>query len=73
MNFTAALDSVLSQHLEAATVFEGASNTIQNELLDIMHKTMHWKIQIIEKLWSFCEMSQGNAETLSSNLLKMFS
>ena len=45
MNFTAALDSVLSQHLEAATVFRGTSKTIQNELLDIMFKTMQCKIQ----------------------------
>ena len=40
MNFTSPLDSVLSQHLQAATVFRGASNTIQNELLDIVLKTM---------------------------------
>ena len=45
MNFTAALDSVLSQHLEAGTVFRGTSKTIQNELLDIMFKTMQCKIQ----------------------------
>ena len=36
INFTSALDSILSKHLETATVFKGASKTIQNELLDIM-------------------------------------
>ena len=36
INFTSALDSVLSKHLETATVFKGTSKTIQNELLDIM-------------------------------------
>ena len=46
VNFTAALDSVLSQNLEAATVFRGTSKTIQNELLDIMFKTMQCKIQM---------------------------
>jgi len=39
INFTAALDSALSQHLESATVFKGTSKTIQNELLDIMYET----------------------------------
>ena len=36
VDFAAALDSVLSKHLETATVFKGTSKTIQNELLDIM-------------------------------------
>ena len=105
MNFTAALDSVLNQHLEAATVFKGTSKTIQNELLDIMFKTMQCKIQneineadfvaviaddttdvsnhfqnvvvfrhivsskVVERFWSICDMPQGDAETISSNVL----
>ena len=36
VDFTAALDSILSKHLETATVFKGTSKTVQNELLDIM-------------------------------------
>eukprot|EP00795_Rhopilema_esculentum_P017770 gene17770-9443_t len=36
VDFAAALDSVLSKHLETATVFKGTSKTVQNELLDIM-------------------------------------
>ena len=36
VNFTAALDSALSQHLQSATLVKGTSKTIQNELLDIM-------------------------------------
>ena len=39
IDFTAALDSALSQLLESATVFKGTSKTIQNELLDIMYET----------------------------------
>ena len=38
-NFTAALYSILNQHLESATVLKGTSRTVQNELLDIMFKT----------------------------------
>ncbi len=38
INFTASLDSVLSEHLETATVFKGTSKTVQNELLEIMNK-----------------------------------
>lgn len=34
INYTAALDSVLKDHLENSTVFKGTSKTIQNELLD---------------------------------------
>eukprot|EP00795_Rhopilema_esculentum_P004011 gene4011-20178_t len=45
VNFAAALDSVLSQHLETATVFKGTSKTIQNELLDIMYKIAQEQIQ----------------------------
>ena len=36
VNFTAALDSVLNQHLVSATVFKGTSRTVQNELIDSM-------------------------------------
>ena len=36
VDFTASLDSVLSKHLETATVFKGTSKTVQNELLEIM-------------------------------------
>ena len=39
-NFTAALYSILNQHLESATVLKGTSRTVQNELLDIMFKTL---------------------------------
>ena len=45
VNFTAALDSVLNQHLESATVFMGTSRTVQNELLDRMFKTLQCTIQ----------------------------
>ena len=45
VNFTAALDSVLSQHLESATVFKGTSKTSQNELLDIMYETAKTEIK----------------------------
>ena len=45
VNFTVALDSVLNQHLESATVFKGTSRTFQNELLDIMLKTLQCTIQ----------------------------
>lgn len=34
INYTAALDSVLKDHLQNSTVFKGTSKTIQNELLD---------------------------------------
>ena len=39
VNFTAGLDEVVKKHLESATVFKGTSNTIQNELLNIMFDT----------------------------------
>ncbi len=45
VNFTAALDSVLSKHLDSATIFKGTSKTIQNELLDIMYDVTTWKIK----------------------------
>ena len=45
VNFTAALDSVVNQHLESATVFKGTSRTVQNELLDSMFKTLQCTIQ----------------------------
>ena len=45
VNFTAALDSVLNQHLESATVFKGTSRTVQNELLDSMFTTLQCTIQ----------------------------
>ncbi|XP_065070319.1 zinc finger MYM-type protein 1-like [Rhopilema esculentum] len=105
VNFTAALDSVLSQHLETANIFRGTSKTIQNELLKIMYKIMQSKIQkeikeadfvaviaddttdvsnhlqnvvvfryitsgkIVERFWTFCDMPQGDAATISSNVL----
>ena len=40
VNFTAALYSILNQHLESATVLKGTSRTVQNKLLDIMFKTL---------------------------------
>ena len=42
---TAALDSVLSQHLESATVFKSTSKTVQNELLNIVVKTLQCTIK----------------------------
>ena len=45
VNFTAALDSVLNQNLESATVFKGTSRTVQNELLDSMFTTLQCTIQ----------------------------
>ena len=45
VNFTAVLDSVLNQHLVSDTVFKGTSRTFQNELLDIMFKTLQCTIQ----------------------------
>ncbi|KAJ8025702.1 Zinc finger MYM-type protein 1 [Holothuria leucospilota] len=45
VNFTRSLDSVLSKHLETATVFKGTSKTIQNEVLDIMFKIAQSDIQ----------------------------
>lgn len=45
VNFTAALDSVLSKHLSSATIFKGTSKTIQNELLDIMYDVTTGKIK----------------------------
>ena len=45
VNFTAALDSVLNQHLESATVFKGTSRTVQNELLDSMFTTLQCTIR----------------------------
>ena len=109
LNFIAALGSVLSQCLEADTMFRGTSKTIQNELLDIMLKTMHCKIQnenkeadfvrviaddatdvsnhfqnvalfmyivsgkVVERFWSFCDMPQGDIETISTNVLNCLS
>ena len=105
VNFTAALDSVLSKHLESATVFKGTSKTVQNELLDIMFKTLQSIIQkeieqadfvaviaddttdvsnhlqnvvvfryivsgkVVERFWSFCDLPQGNAENISTNVI----
>ena len=45
VNFTAALDSVLNQHLESGTIFKGTSRTVQNELLDNMFTTLQCTIQ----------------------------
>ena len=45
VNFTAALDSVLNQHLESSTVFKGTSRTVQNELLDSMFTALQCTIQ----------------------------
>ena len=39
VDFAATLDSVLTKHLETATVVKGTSKTVQNELLDIMLDT----------------------------------
>ena len=104
VNFTSALDSVLSKRLESATLFKGTSKTVQNELLD-MFKTSQGTIQkeieqadfvaviaddttdvsnhlqnvvvfryivsgrVVERFWSFCDLQQGNAENISTNLI----
>ena len=54
VTFTAALDSVLSKHLESAPVFKGTSKTVQNELLDIMFKTLQSIIQKEIEQADFC-------------------
>lgn len=36
INYTAALDTLLKDHLENSTVFKGTSKTIQNDILDAM-------------------------------------
>ena len=104
MNFTASLDSVLSQHLESATVFKGTSKTIQNIILkitkaDIQLETKDAKFlavisdstdvsnhiqnvvvfgyivsgQVVERFWSFSSMQQGDAITISDNMLACLS
>ena len=105
INFTAALDSALSQHLELANVFRGTSKTIQNELLDIMYETAKNEIKkeinkakfaavisddtidvssyqknvvvfryiadgkVVERFWLFGKLPQGDAETISTQVL----
>ena len=105
INFTAVLDSALSQHLESATVFKGTSKTIQNELLDIMYETAKNEIKkeinkakfvavisddttdvssyqqnvvvfnyiadgkVVERFWLFGKFPQGDAETISTQVL----
>ena len=67
VNFTAAFDSVLSQHLEAATVFRGTSKAIQNELLDTMLKTMQCKIQNEIKEVDFVAVIADDTTDVSSH------
>lgn len=62
MNFSAALNSVLSQHLESATVFKGTSKTIQTELLDIMLKTMQCKIQEVKEAGFVTVIADGTTD-----------
>ncbi|KAJ8034739.1 hypothetical protein HOLleu_21704 [Holothuria leucospilota] len=45
VSFTSSLDSVLSKHLETATVFKGTAKTVQNKVLDIMFKIPQSDIQ----------------------------
>ena len=68
VNFAAALDSVLSQHLESATVFKGTSKTIQNELLDIMLKTLQCTIQKEVKQADFVAVIADDTTDVSNHL-----
>ena len=68
VNFAAALDSVLSQHLESATVFKGTSKTIQNELLDIMLKTLQCTIQKEVKQADFVAVIADDTSDVSNHL-----
>ena len=45
VNFSAALDATLSEHLKNATVFKGTSKEIQNDLLDCMLEVCHEEIK----------------------------
>ena len=68
VNFTAALDSVLSQHLETATIFRGTSKTIQNESLKIMYKIMQSKIQKEIKEADFVAVFADDTTDVSNHL-----
>ena len=68
VNFAAALDSVLSQHLESATVFKGTSKTIQNELLDVMLKTLQCTIQKEVKQADFLAVIADDTTDVSNHL-----
>ena len=68
VNFTAALDSVLSKHLESATVFKGTSKTVQNELLAIMFKTLQSIIQKETEQADFVEVITDDTTDVSNHL-----
>ena len=68
VNFAAALDSVLSRHLESATVFKGTSKTIHNELLDIMLKTLQCTIQKEVKQADFVAVIADDTTDVSNHL-----
>lgn len=48
INFTSALDNVLNEHLNSASVFKGTSKEIQNDLLDCMLQVS--KERILEEI-----------------------
>ena len=66
VNFTAALDSALRQHLESATVFKGTSKTIQNELLDIIYETAKTEIRKEVSKAKFVAVISDDATDVSS-------
>ena len=68
VNFTASLDSVLSQHLESSTVFKGTSKTIQNELLDIMLKITKADIQMEIKEAKFLAVISDDTTDVSNHI-----
>ncbi|KAJ8043332.1 hypothetical protein HOLleu_10367 [Holothuria leucospilota] len=68
VNFTASLDSVLSKHLETATVFKGTSKTIQNEVLDIMFKIAQSDIQQEIKDTKFLAVISDDTTDVSNHL-----
>lgn len=45
INFTSTLDEILKEHLKTATVFQGRSKDIQNDLLECMLEVCHDKIR----------------------------
>ena len=67
VNFTAALDSVLSKHLESTTVFKGTSKTVQNELLEICSR-LQSTIQKETEQTDFVEVIADDTTDVSNHL-----
>ena len=68
VNFTAALDSVLTHHLESATVFKCTSRTVQNELLDSMFTTLQCTIQKETEQADFVAVVADDTTEVSNHL-----